>query len=134
MDGLTTVSKRRVLVVDDNADAAEMLGQLLGMMGHEVRMATDPLSALDAAAGFIPEVVVLDIGLPEIDGYELAGRLRSLPGLATSRLIALTGYGQERDRERSRAAGFHEHLVKPVDIDRLETLVETSRPLRQNHA
>ena len=124
-----TVSARRVLVVDDNADAAEMLEQLLQITGHDVKMATDPMAALAVAARFVPEVAVLDIGLPVIDGYELATRLRALPGLSGARLIALTGYGQEHDRDRSRAAGFDEYLVKPVDLDRLATLVQTSPPL-----
>ena len=128
-EALETAHTRRVLIVDDNIDAAEMLEELLEVMGHEVEMATDPIAALDVAARFVPDVAVLDIGLPVIDGYELAARLRALPGLSGSRLIALTGYGQEHDRQRSRAAGFHAHLVKPVDLERLERLVETSRPL-----
>jgi CheY-like chemotaxis protein len=107
----------RVLIVDDNQDAAEMLGEVLRELGHEVAIAHDGLSALTAAGEFGPTAAVLDIGLPLLDGYELARRLRgNLPGI---RLVAVTGYGQERDRSHSRAAGFHAHLVKPVDINAL---------------
>jgi PAS domain S-box-containing protein len=107
----------RVLVVDDNRDAAEMLAEALGAVGHEVHVAADGPSALEIAAKVPPEVALLDIGLPVMDGYEVARRLRELPGCRRTRFIALTGYGQESDRERSRKAGFDEHLVKPVDLD-----------------
>jgi signal transduction histidine kinase/CheY-like chemotaxis protein len=117
----------RVLIVDDNLDAAELLQRALEESGYAVEMATDPITALDVAARFAPEVAILDIGLPVIDGYELATRLLALPEAADCRLIALTGYGQEHDRRRSLDAGFHEHLVKPVDVDRLVRLVEVVR-------
>jgi signal transduction histidine kinase/ActR/RegA family two-component response regulator len=117
----------RVLIVDDNLDAAELLQNALETSGYAVEMATDPITALDVAARFAPEVAILDIGLPVIDGYELATRLLALPQAADCRLIALTGYGQEHDRRRSLDAGFHEHLVKPVDVDRLVRLVEAVR-------
>ncbi len=117
----------RVLIVDDNLDAAELLQHALEASGYAVEMATDPITALDVAARFAPEVAILDIGLPVIDGYELATRLLALPEAADCRLIALTGYGQEHDRRRSLDAGFHEHLVKPVDVDRLVRLVESVR-------
>jgi CheY-like chemotaxis protein len=117
----------RVLIVDDNLDAAELLQHALEASGYAVEMATDPITALDVAARFAPEVAILDIGLPVIDGYELATRLLALPETAACRLIALTGYGQEHDRRRSLDAGFYEHLVKPVDIDRLVRLVEAVR-------
>jgi PAS domain S-box-containing protein len=107
----------RVLIVDDNLDAAEMLAEALGAVGHEVSVAADGPSALEIAATAPPEVALLDIGLPVMDGYEVARRLREIPGCQRTRLIALTGYGQESDRERSRKAGFAEHLVKPVDLD-----------------
>jgi PAS domain S-box-containing protein len=107
----------RVLVVDDNRDAAEMLAEALGAVGHEVHVAADGPSALEIAAKAPPEVALLDIGLPVMDGYEVARRMRELPGCRRTRFIALTGYGQESDRERSRKAGFDEHLVKPVDLD-----------------
>jgi PAS domain S-box-containing protein len=107
----------RVLVVDDNIDAAEMLAEWLGAVGHSVRVAADGPTALEIAADFKPDVALLDIGLPVMDGYEVARRLRDQPGCAKMRLIALTGYGQESDHERSRRAGFEDHLVKPVDLD-----------------
>lgn len=105
---------RRILLVDDNADSVEPLERILGLMGHEVRSALDGETALDAAARFLPELVVLDIGLPGMDGYEVARRMRALPGLEDALLVALTGYGQQEDRERARAAGFDHHLLKPV--------------------
>jgi len=117
----------RVLIVDDNLDAAELLQHALEASGYVVEMATDPITALDVAARFAPEVAILDIGLPVIDGYELATRLLALPETPDCRLIALTGYGQEHDRRRSLEAGFQEHLVKPVDVDRLVRLVEALR-------
>ena len=107
----------RVLVVDDNEDAAELLGEALAAAGHEVRIAHDAPEALAAARDFAPEVAVLDIGLPVMDGYELASRLRGDP--RPPRLIAVTGYGQQTDRARSQAAGFERHLVKPVDLEEL---------------
>lgn len=106
----------RVLVVDDHDDAREILGRLLSHHGYDIRTAGDAVSALAIAAEFHPEVAVLDIGLPEIDGYQLARLLREIPGLAAIRLVALTGYGSDRDRERSREAGIDEHLVKPIDV------------------
>jgi CheY-like chemotaxis protein len=113
----------RVLVVDDHEDGAEMLAQSLASMGHRVRVAHDGTSALDIAAKFHPEVALLDIGLPVMNGYELAGRLREMPGEHDIRLIAVTGYGQAGDRDASREAGFSEHLVKPVDIKSLRDVI-----------
>jgi signal transduction histidine kinase len=114
---------RRVLVVDDNEDSAAMLAEALRLRGHEVRVAHDGPAALTVSATFQPQVAFLDIGLPVMDGYELATRLRQQPGLDRLRLLALTGYGQESDSERSRAAGFHEHLVKPLDLSHLDRLL-----------
>ena len=119
----------RVLVVDDNIDAAEMLAEWLGAVGHGVRVAADGPTALELAAQFRPDVALLDIGLPVMDGYEVARRLRDLPGCAKIRLIALTGYGQESDHERSRRSGFEDHLVKPVDLDAITNAV-SSPPAR----
>ncbi|HYQ16515.1 MAG TPA: ATP-binding protein [Polyangiaceae bacterium] len=110
----------RILVVDDNEDAAEMLVLLLRNRGHIVRAAGDGSSALKLAAELEPDVAVLDLGLPVMDGYELAGRLRELCAPRALRLIAITGYGQPDDRARTKAAGFELHLVKPVDLQRLE--------------
>ena len=106
----------RVLIVDDNRDAAELLEEGLRGAGHVTRVAFDGPTALRLAAELLPDVALLDIGLPVMDGFELARRLRELPGLAALRLVALTGYGQPSDRERSRVAGFDEHLTKPVEL------------------
>src|SRR5262249_23682279 len=108
-------SSRRVLVVDDNADSLESMEILLQMWGHEVRTAHDGPAALTVAAEFPPDIVLLDIGLPGMNGYEVAQRLRDIPGLARALLVAVTGYGQESDRRRTREAGFDRHLIKPVE-------------------
>ena len=115
---------RRVMVVDDNADAAETLALLLDMLGHEVRTASDGASALALATGaWRPDIVFLDIGMPGMNGYELAGRLRALPGWRETLLVALTGWGAESDRARSLAAGIDVHLTKPVEPHAVETLL-----------
>jgi PAS domain S-box-containing protein len=113
----------RILVVDDNEDGAEMLAGALENKGHRTYVAYDAPAALRLAESFSPDVAFIDIGLPVMDGYELAERLRQLPGLKGMRLVALTGYGQESDRVKSQAAGFHHHLVKPVDFAAVEALV-----------
>ena len=113
----------RVLVVDDNVDAAQILSMYVGAQGHEVRVEHDSLEALAQAAGFAPELCLLDIGLPEMDGYELARRLRRHPATAGATLVAVTGYGQDQDRRNSAAAGFDHHLVKPVDMAALEKIL-----------
>lgn len=110
-------TKRRILVVDDNRDAASSLAELLSLEGHAVVVAYDGPAALARAEEATPEVAFLDIGLPEMDGYELARRLRDRFGEKIT-LVAVTGYGQDSDRRRSKEAGFDEHLVKPIDIDR----------------
>jgi PAS domain S-box-containing protein len=109
----------RCLVVEDNADAARMLEVALTMEGHEVMLAADGVAAVETAAAFQPDVIVLDIGLPRMSGYEAAAAIRQLPGLADVVIIGLTGYGQAADYEQSRRAGFDAHLVKPVEIDTL---------------
>jgi PAS domain S-box-containing protein len=115
---------RRILVVDDNEDAATSLARLLSRVyGHEVRVAHDGPEALGLAGEFRPEVVLLDIGMPGMDGYEVAKRMRDRGDLAGARIIALTGWGQEADRHRSREAGFDHHLVKPVDPEILSGLL-----------
>lgn len=121
--------RRRVLVVDDNVDAADSLGALLACEGHETAVAHNAAAALTLAASFRPDVALLDIGLPGMDGYELGARLRTLHGLQALVLIALTGYCQPEDRARSLAAGFDRHLVKPLDLDALNVaLAEGRRP------
>lgn len=118
---------KRVLVVDDNEDAADMLAETLTMLGHRVRVANDGPTALRVARELEPEVVLLDIGLPVMDGYELAERLRSLPEVHDdTRFIAVTGYGQEEDRERSRRAHFAAHLVKPIALEAVSSAVEAA--------
>jgi signal transduction histidine kinase/ActR/RegA family two-component response regulator len=120
-------SPRRILLVDDNEDAAEMLADVLRAAGHEVLVARDGPSALDAAATFTPHVALVDIGLPVMDGYDLARRLRATLS-SPPRFVALTGYGQEHDHRRSSEAGFAAHLVKPVDAARvLAAIAEASR-------
>jgi len=119
----TAMDELRILVVDDNTDAAESLKMLLSVFGHQVEIAHDGVSALAVARTHSPQVVFLDIGLPGMDGYEVARRFRSDEGLARSKLIALSGYGTENDQKRSRAAGFNRHLVKPVDPSELPAII-----------
>ena len=114
---------RRVLVVDDNVDAAESMSALLEIWGHEAHACHDGPTALKAVARLRPDTVLLDIGLPGMDGYEVARRLRADADSPVRLLAALTGYGQEQDRERSAAAGFDIHLTKPVDPARLRALL-----------
>jgi signal transduction histidine kinase/DNA-binding response OmpR family regulator len=116
---------RRVLVVDDNRDAAESLALLLGVAGHATRVSHDGPSALTTAAEFQPDAVLLDIGLPGMDGYEVARRLRAAPTTRRALLVALTGYGQIEDQRRAREAGFDHHLVKPADLEALAALLST---------
>jgi PAS domain S-box-containing protein len=113
----------RILIVDDNEDGAEMLSGVLQAQGYVTSVAHDGPAALRAAALFNPDIAVLDIGLPVMDGYELGARLREVPGLETLRLVALTGYGQESDRARTHSAGFQHHLVKPVNLDTIGTVL-----------
>ncbi|HTV18073.1 MAG TPA: ATP-binding protein [Polyangiaceae bacterium] len=115
--------RRRVLVVDDNTDAAEMLAEALALRGCEVELAHDAPRALELAETRAFDAALLDIGLPVIDGYELVQRLRAFANFRDTRFIAVTGYGQPADKQRALAAGFHHHLVKPVDLRTLETLV-----------
>lgn len=123
--GATGATGRRILVVDDNVDAAESLGLVLEFEGHSVRVEHEPLCALEAVRTFEPEVVLLDIGLPGMDGYQLARRIRQLPVGQRALLIAITGWGQSTDRERALEAGFDEHLPKPVDWQGLTALIES---------
>jgi two-component system, OmpR family, response regulator len=117
--------KRRLLVVDDNKDAAESMSMLLEMWGHDVAYAFDGPTALETAEQWQPEAVFLDIGLPGMDGYEVAERLRELPQAKGAVLIAITGYGQDDDRLRSLRAGIDHHLVKPVAPDALRNLIDS---------
>ncbi|MFN0196858.1 MAG: PAS domain S-box protein [Planctomycetaceae bacterium] len=119
----TPDSGLRVLVVDDNVDAAQMLGMLLQTSGHDVRTAHDGPAALEATLDYRPHVVLLDIGLPGMNGLEVARRLRLHPELGNMVLVAMTGYGQAADRQRSREAGFDHHLVKPADFEQVRELL-----------
>ena len=110
---------KRLLLVDDNEDARELLAGLLELQGYQIRTAGDATDALALAAAWRPHIVVLDLGLPEMDGWELARQLRQLEGLSEVRIVALTGYGSERDRERSREAGIDLHLLKPIEVAQL---------------
>jgi signal transduction histidine kinase/DNA-binding response OmpR family regulator len=123
--------KLRVLVVDDNVDGAESLHTLLQLSGHEAQVAHNGPAALDMAASFAPQVVLLDIGLPGMDGYEVARRLRALPGGDRLVLVAATGYGHSEDRRRSRAASFDFHLVKPIDLAELSAIFARTGPPRR---
>ena len=117
------VPPRRVLLVDDNVDAAETLGMLLTALGATIAVAHSGRAALAALDTFDPDTVLLDIGMPEMDGYEVARTIRAQPRHADVLLIALTGWGQQDDQRRSRAAGFDHHLVKPPDIEKLRELL-----------
>jgi CheY-like chemotaxis protein len=121
---LPELPSRRILVVDDNNDAAETLAAMLRVSGHQVETAGDGLQALTVAPSFAPDVVLLDLGMPNLNGYETATRIRAQPWGRHVALIAITGWGQPEDRQRTVEAGFNAHLVKPVDrIELLNTLV-----------
>lgn len=115
----------RILVVDDNLDSAESLAALLAIGGHELELAHDGAEAVDKAAAFRPHVVLLDIGLPRLDGYEACREMRKLPRGAEMDIVALTGWSLEDDRGKARDAGFTRHLVKPIDFEELEGLLQT---------
>lgn len=114
---------RRVLIVDDNTDAAEMMATLLELDGHDVRVAHDAKSALTLASQFVPEVGLFDIGLPEVDGYELARRVRRDASLTDMYLVAVTGWGQDDDRRRASEAGFDTHLTKPAEPEAVREIL-----------
>jgi CheY-like chemotaxis protein len=113
----------RVLVVDDNHDAAKSIAILLRTLGHDARVAHDGASAIQAALEFVPQVMLLDIGLPIIDGFQVAKRIRQEASLENIVVVALTGYGQESDRQRTREAGFNHHLVKPADFANVQSIL-----------
>jgi CheY-like chemotaxis protein len=114
---------RRVLVVDDNIDAADSIAALLTLSGHQVQTALDGNAAVRIALSFRPEFIFLDIGMPGLDGFAVAQRLRAEPGFDAVRIIAVTGYGTEQDRSRSLESGFDQHYLKPVDPKFLESLL-----------
>ena len=117
----------RVLVVDDNEDLARGLAKLLEIHGHHVRVAFDGPSGVDAAKEWHPEFVILDIGLPGMDGFQVASLLRQFEDTKHAVIVAISGYGQEEDRNRSRQAGFDHHLVKPINSDELAKIMAKPR-------
>jgi PAS domain S-box-containing protein len=121
--GRAEADRRRVLVVDDNRDAAASLAMMLSLMGHDIRTAQDGLEAVELAEAFVPDVLLLDIGLPKLNGYDACRRIREQPWGKNIFIVAVTGWGQEEDRRRSQEAGFDQHLVKPVDQAPLERLL-----------
>ncbi|MGH8086395.1 MAG: response regulator [Lysobacter sp.] len=124
----TATVRKRVLVVDDNRDAADTLAMMIEMLGHEVRRLYDPHAVIADVTAFRPQVVFLDVGMPGLSGYELAPKLRALPGFDDLAIVAVTGWGQPEDRRRTRAAGFDEHLVKPPPLEAIQRLC--SEPVR----
>lgn len=122
----------RVLVVEDNPDAAEMLATLLSVFGHEPRIASDAVGGLRALLEFSPDVALLDIGLPGIDGHELARRIRREAGFEHLPLVAISGWGRDEDVRRAREAGFDYHLTKPMQPDELERLLASILERRQS--
>lgn len=119
-----TTKPLRLMVVDDNVDGADMMSMLLNAAGHQVLIEHSSKSALERAKDEMPDAFLLDIGLPEIDGNELAERIRAQPENSGAVLIAVTGYGQSIDRQRSLHAGFDHHLVKPVDTTQLKEILD----------
>jgi CheY-like chemotaxis protein len=126
--GMTPSGKRRVLVVDDNENAAKVLGMLLKALGNDVRTAYDGLAAIELAEEFLPDIVLLDIGMPKLNGYDTAQRIRQQPWGKKMVLAALTGWGQEDDKRRTRDAGFDHHFVKPVEPAMLQRLLAEYEP------
>jgi CheY-like chemotaxis protein len=116
---VSSTAVRRILLADDNNDALESLATLLELNGHQVFTAANGALALERAREHMPDVALLDIGMPLLDGYEVARRIRAQPWGRSITLVALTGWGQDSDRHRSREAGFDSHLVKPLDLDKL---------------
>jgi CheY-like chemotaxis protein len=128
-DRAEEIHPRRILVVDDNRDAADSAGTLLLLWGHQVRVAYDGPSALTMAREYLPEVCLLDLGMPGMNGYEVADHMRRDPALVSMRLIAMTGFDTEADLQRTREAGFDAHLVKPVEIAALQEVLGERTPL-----
>jgi CheY-like chemotaxis protein len=117
------VAGRRILVVEDNEDSAVLLAMSLVQMQHDVRVVSNAGDALALVEHWVPDIAILDIGLPDLDGYELACYLRAMPQLSRLRLIALTGYGSTADRDRARRAGFDAHVIKPARMDALRAVL-----------
>ena len=122
--------RRRILVIEDNADVTDFIRIQLEMWGHDVSVAHDGPSGLEAALSQRPDIALVDVGLPGMDGYELARRIRNDPPAPEIRLVAMTGYGRPEDRARALAAGFDAHLVKPVDPRQLQELLDSETVAR----
>lgn len=122
-----SAGRLRVLVVEDNPDAAEALNMLLELFGHRATVVPDGLRAIEAVRAATFDVALVDIGLPGIDGYEVARRIRTMPDGQAIRLVAVSGYGLDADKRRAQSAGFDEHLTKPVKIERLQELLNRLR-------
>jgi CheY-like chemotaxis protein len=120
--------RHRILVADDNPDSAATLSFMLEVLGNEVRVAHDGLQAVEIAAAFRPDAILLDIGMPRLNGYDACEQIRRHPWGADAFIVALTGWGQDEDRNRSRAAGFDRHLVKPVEPATIEKLIQGLPP------
>jgi CheY-like chemotaxis protein len=120
--------RRRILIVDDNEDGAASLAMMLKLEGHETETAHDGLEALEVSERFRPDAMLLDIGLPKLNGYEVCRRIRERPWGKDVMLVAVTGWGQEEDRDQSKAAGFDTHVVKPVDREAVGTLLASLAP------
>lgn len=125
MNEPVTAEKRRILIVDDNRDLATSLARLLGLLGHQVEVVFDGRKGIEVARTYQPQVLLLDLGLPIVDGYQVARTLRE-EGYHDILIIALSGYGQEEDRQRSREAGMNHHVTKPVDVKTLAELITRS--------
>ena len=119
--------QRRILLIEDDDDARDSMAELLRLDGHDVKVASSGNDGVTSASSSAPEFVLVDIGLPDIDGYEVARRLRSNPATSRLRLVAVTGYGTQEDRRSALAAGFDEHLAKPVALDLLKAIL--SKPM-----
>jgi len=117
------LTKRRILVADDNIDAASSLGMLLEMMGHEVCIVHDGVEAVEKATTFGPDIILLDLGMPQLNGYEACARIREQPSNKRTLIVALTGWTQEDKKQRSQRAGVDLHLIKPVELPALEQLL-----------
>jgi CheY-like chemotaxis protein len=120
--------RRRILVVDDNRDGAASLAMLLTVMGNDTRTAHDGMEGVEQAEAFRPDLIVLDIGLPKLNGYDACRRMRQMPWAKDTLIVAATGWGQDEDRRRSKDAGFDHHLVKPVDAAELNRLLAERKP------
>ena len=117
------LTRRRILVADDNSDAASSLGMLLEMMGHEVCIVHDGVEAVEKASTFGPDIILLDLGMPQLNGYEACSRIRAQPSNKGTLIVALTGWTQDDKIKRSQQAGFDFHLIKPVELPALEKLL-----------